>query len=339
MEWKKVENSRNQIKKAGKCLAKGNADIFEERNALDILDNWRAAHAYPLQVVASNLRRRTKGRDVLVVQRLKRLDSIVAKLKRQPWISLYDMQDLSGCRVIAPSVSEAYGVAKEYQTSNIKHKLHHIDDYIQKPKSSGYRGIHMVYRYHSNKNEDYEGMFVEIQFRSKLQHLWSTAVETMGLYTGTNLKAGEGDPEILRFFALVSSIFALDEKCPTIPNTPTNYEETIQELKAVCQANNILTKLSAIRAATQAIVREGNNATYYILTLNFQTKKVIIREYEEKELELATAAYKALESETDKSVNAVLVSAGSINDLKSAYPNYFTDIGQFVRKIGSLVER
>ena len=161
----------------------------------------------------------------------------------------------------------------------------------------------------------------------------------MGLYTGTNLKAGEGDPEILRFFALVSSIFALDEKCPTIPNTPTNYEETIQELKAVCQANNILTKLSAIRAATQAIVREGNNATYYILTLNFQTKKVIIREYEEKELELATAAYKALESETDKSVNAVLVSAGSINDLKSAYPNYFTDIGQFVRKIGSLVER
>ena len=338
MEWKKVENSRNQIKKAGKCLAKGNADIFEERNALDILDNWRAAHAYPLQVVASNLRRRTKGRDILVVQRLKRLDSIVAKLKRQPWISLYDMQDLSGCRVIAPSVGEAYGVAKEYQTSNIKHKLHHIDDYIQTPKDSGYRGIHMVYRYHSNKNEDYEGMFVEIQFRSKLQHLWSTAVETMGLYTGTNLKAGEGDPEILRFFALVSSIFALDEKCPTVPNTPANYEETIQELKEVCQANNILAKLSAIRTATQAIVREGNNATYYILTLNFQTNKVIIREYEEKELELATAAYKALESEVDKRVNAVLVSAGSINDLKSAYPNYFTDIGQFVRKIGSLVE-
>lgn len=338
MEWKKVENSRNQIKKAGKCLAKGTTDIFEERNALDILDNWRAAHAYPLQVVASNLRRRTKGRDILVVQRLKRLDSIVAKLKRQPWISLYDMQDLSGCRVITPSVNEAYGVAKEYQTSNIKHKLHHIDDYIKYPKASGYRGIHMVYRYHSNKNNDYEGMFVEIQFRSKLQHLWSTAVETMGLYTGTNLKAGEGETEILRFFALVSSVFALDEKCPTIPNTPTNYDEIIQELKDVCQANNILAKLSAIRTATQAIVRKGNNATYYILTLNFQTHEVIIQGYAEKELELATAAYKALESEVDKGVNAVLVSAGSINDLKSAYPNYFTDIGQFVRKIGSLVE-
>lgn len=199
MEWKKVEYSRNQIKKAGKILAKGSDDIFEERRALDILDNWRASHAYPLQVIASNLRRRTKGNDIIVVQRLKRLDSIVAKLKRQPWISLYDMQDLSGCRVIVPCVDDAYSVSAEYQASNIKHRLHHIDDYIQNPKGSGYRGIHLVYRYHSNKTIDYEGMFVEIQFRTKLQHLWSTAVETMGIYTGTNLKSGEGSPEILRF--------------------------------------------------------------------------------------------------------------------------------------------
>ena len=233
MEWKKVENSRNQIKKAGKCLAKGTPDIFDEQKARDVLDNWRAAHAYPLQVIASNLRRRAKDRDMLVVQRLKRLDSIVAKLKRQPWISLYDMQDLSGCRVITSSVSEAYSIAREYQTSNIKHKLHHIDDYICKPKASGYRGIHMVYRYHSDKNEDYEGMFVEIQFRSKLQHLWSTAVETMGLYTGTNLKAGEGDPDILRFFALVSSAFALAEDCESVPYTPVFIHDLIAEIKTI----------------------------------------------------------------------------------------------------------
>ena len=58
LEWKKVNNSRNQIKKAGKILAKGSVDIFEEIRAIEIVDNWRAAHAYPLQVVASNLRRR-----------------------------------------------------------------------------------------------------------------------------------------------------------------------------------------------------------------------------------------------------------------------------------------
>lgn len=339
MEWKKVENSRNQIKKAGKTLAKGTVDIFEEKRALDILDNWRAAHAYPLQVVASNLRRRTKGRDIIVVQRLKRLDSIVAKLKRQPWISLYDMQDLSGCRVIVPNIDDVYAVGQEYQNSRIKHKYHHTDDYIEEPKASGYRGIHMVYRYHSDKNMDYEGMFVEIQLRTKLQHVWSTAVETMGLYTGTNLKAGEGDPQILRFFALVSSVFALEEGCPTVPNTPSTREELVREIKDVCLHKNILNKLTAIRSATHSIVRQGNNAHYYLLVLSFEKQSLFIQEYAEKELELATKAYTIIESEKENfHLNAVLVSAGSINDLKSAYPNYFTDIGEFVRRIRRIIQ-
>lgn len=336
MEWKKVQNSRNQIKKAGKTLVKGNSDIFEEIRALEIVDNWRAAHAYPLQVIASNLRRKTKGRDIIVVQRLKRLDSIVAKLKRQPWISLYDMQDLSGCRVIAPSIADVYGIAREYQTSRIKHKFHHTDDYIDNPKASGYRGVHMVYRYHSNKNMDYEGMFVEIQLRTKLQHIWSTAVETMGLYTGSNLKAGEGDPHVLRFFSLVSSVFALEEGCTIVPNTPATRSELVREIKDVCLHENMLDKLTAIRAATHLIVREGNNAHYYVLILNFDTHQLLIEEYEEKELDLATAAYKIAENK-EENVNAVLVSAGSINDLKNAYPNYFTDIGQFVRKISVIL--
>lgn len=246
------------------------------------------------------------------------------------------MQDLSGCRVIVPTIDEVYSVGKEYQTSRIKHKFHHTDDYIECPKSSGYRGVHMVYRYHSNKNMDYEGMFIEIQLRTKLQHMWSTAVETMGLYTGTNLKAGEGDPQILRFFSLVSSVFALEEGCPTVPNTPNTRIELIQEIKDVCLHENILDKLTAIRAATHLIVREGNNAHYYILVLNFDTHQLLIEEYEEKELQLATAAYKIVENK-EENVNAVLVSAGSINDLKNAYPNYFTDIGQFVRKIATIV--
>ena len=98
MEWKKCTYPRNQIRKAGKTLAKGTGNIFEETKAIEVVDSWRAAHAYPLQIIASNLRRKSKDRDMIVVQRLKRLDSIVAKLKRSPWVSLYDMQDLGGCR-------------------------------------------------------------------------------------------------------------------------------------------------------------------------------------------------------------------------------------------------
>ena len=46
-----------------------------------------------------------------------------------------------------------------------------------------------------NKN-----MFIEVQFRTKLQHMWATAVEMMGIYTNSNLKSSQGDYDILRFF-------------------------------------------------------------------------------------------------------------------------------------------
>lgn len=340
MEWKKNTYPRNQIKKAGKVLAKGSADIVKEREALEILDTWRSAHAYPLQVVASNLRRKAKrkAKDIIVVQRLKRLDSIISKLKRAPWISLYDMQDLAGCRVIVPTVDDVYEIANEYRNSNIKHKYHHTDDYIKNPKESGYRGVHMIYRYHSNKNPDYEGYFVEIQYRTQLQHLWSTAVETMGIYTGTNLKAGEGPNHILRFFSLVSSVFAIKENCPIVPNTSSLESELIKEIKTLCEHENILNYLKAIRTATQVINERGINAEYYLLALDFSKHTLHISEYSNDEVETATAAYLDIESKVDpESINAVLVSADSISDLKYAYPNYFSDIGEFVKIIGDIV--
>ena len=338
MEWKKVEYSRNQIKKAGKILAKGTDDIFKELRAIEIVNNWRSAHAFPLQIVTSNLRIKARGRDIIVVQRLKRLDSIIAKLKRQPWISLYDMQDLAGCRVIVPTVDDVYAIMGEYKNSRIKHKYHHTDDYIKEPKVSGYRGVHMIYRYHSNKNMDYEGMFVEIQFRTQLQHLWSTAVETMGIYTGTNLKASEGPENILRFFSLVSSYFALEEKQAMVYDTPHTLEALIEELKLLAAKENILGKLRAIRTATQEIVRRGNDAQYYILALNFANNTLRIKEYAEYEVELANRDYAAIESQkAENQINAVLVSAGSIRDLQYAYPNYFSDIGEFVERINAIL--
>ena len=73
--------------------------------------------------------------------------------------------------------------------------------------------------------------------------------------------------------------------------------------------------------------------------LDFETQSLFIQEYAEKELELATKAYTIIESEKENHhFNAVLVSAESINDLKSAYPNYFTDIEKFVDRIDAIIE-
>ncbi|WP_457767666.1 RelA/SpoT domain-containing protein [Cyanobium sp. ULC082] len=70
----------------------------------------------------------------------------------------------------------------------LKHKLLRVDNYQAEPKPSGYRGIHLIYRYRSNKSETYNGLLLEVQIRSPLQHAWATAVETVGTFLKQSLK-------------------------------------------------------------------------------------------------------------------------------------------------------
>lgn len=111
-EWTIPIYTKSQIEKAGKILLDASISTEQKKESLDILNNWRASHAYPLQVIASNLRR--NNQNAIVVQRLKRLDSILYKLERFPKMSLYRMQDLGGCRVIVDSVDMVYKVIEEF---------------------------------------------------------------------------------------------------------------------------------------------------------------------------------------------------------------------------------
>ena len=127
-KWETPKFSKKQIDRAGKIIVSPDSTILQEMEALEVLNNWRSSHAYPLQVIASNLRR--KNPNAIVVQRLKRLDSITGKLKRFPEMSLYRMQDLGGCRVILDDVKDVYESVRNYKYSRIRHILKREDDYI-----------------------------------------------------------------------------------------------------------------------------------------------------------------------------------------------------------------
>ncbi|MDX5299682.1 MAG: RelA/SpoT domain-containing protein, partial [Gammaproteobacteria bacterium] len=86
--------------------------------------------------------------------------------------------------------------------ARFKHKRkNNIDkyDYIKRPKSTGYRGIHDVYSYDVNsKNGDkYRGLLIEIQYRTLVQHAWATAVEVIGFITENQPKFQQGDQRYL----------------------------------------------------------------------------------------------------------------------------------------------
>ena len=249
-KWETSKYSRKQIERAGKMLSNKAISDAERQEALIVLDNWRSSHAYPLHVITNNLRRNNPN--AIVVQRLKRLESIVDKLQRFPDMNLYRMQDLGGCRIIVDNLEDVYKTVDKYKNSNIRHILKRENDYIQNPKISGYRCYHMVYQYHSDKTDIYnKNMLIEIQVRTKLQHIWATAVEMMGIYTQTSLKSSIGDEDILRFFTLVSSVFALKENTPVCPNTSNNRSELINEIKEIDKKHMIISTISALSKATE----------------------------------------------------------------------------------------
>lgn len=77
MGWKTPEYSKNQIIKAGKNIRDFAPGTVESSEALNVIDNWRAAHAYPLQVIYCHLKRNNNKSNFIVAQRLKRLDEII----------------------------------------------------------------------------------------------------------------------------------------------------------------------------------------------------------------------------------------------------------------------
>lgn len=337
--WKVVEYSKREIYKAGEIIRHDTATPKEIEEATKIIDNWRAAHAYPLHVIYMRLRGMFgKKEGVVVAERLKRLDSIINKLKREKDMNLWRMQDLGGCRIILPTLQDVYDAAEKYQKSRIRHKHIKTDDYIQNPKTSGYRSLHLVYKFYSDKQETYNrNMLIELQFRTHLQHLWATAVETLGLFTKQAIKSGQGSNDVKRFFILISSLFAIEENCPIVPNTIKDTDELVSEIEEINARCNFLDMLSAIKVAVDH--QEGqrlNQQGYYILVLNYNTKKLRIKYFKPSQLEEANNVYTQIEStRAESKIDAVLVRVSSFQMLKSAYPNYFYDIEEFINIVKS----
>lgn len=336
-KWKEPEYTPKQINDAGAVLRNTVLSTPERISALEIVDNWRAAHAYPLHVFYMNLRSKAASKDgVIVAERLKRLESIEKKIKKEKGMELYRMQDIGGCRMVVPSVDDVYRYSQDFRHSRIRHEFVNIKDYIKNPKSSGYRSLHMMYKFKSDSpskakfNE--RVMRIEIQFRTHLQHIWATAIETIGIFFNQDYKAGEGDPSIQRFFIIISSLFAIKEGMPLVPGTVDDKKALITEIKSLDNQYHILDKLKAIRKVMELDADSiPNKNGYYILELDYNQKTLRRWYFKPSETRIANAMYDQLEQEINgQPLDIVMVRAKSYGMVKQAYPNYFMDIGEFV---------
>jgi ppGpp synthetase/RelA/SpoT-type nucleotidyltranferase len=328
--------TKSQVDAAGIALTKTDLSLDEYDAALAVINNWRAAHSFPLNTFQIWLKRRSREvhPDSLVAQRIKRLASIDLKISRFPSIRLSQMQDIGGCRAVVETIDQVNRIVDLYKTSDLRHKLDHMDDYIQNPRNSGYRGVHLIYRYFSDRKESYNGLKIEVQLRSTLQHAWATAVETVGTFTRQALKSSLGEEAWLRFFALMGTAIALREKTPLVPGTPTSKHQLRRELLRYSRLLDVEGHLHTYGQALQTLESAPKRAHYYLLVLDPIGKTVRVTGYQSQNLHEATRDYLSIEREiANTGSDAVLVSVESLAALRRAYPNYFLDTHVFISAV------
>lgn len=199
--------SRSQVNRAGRVLrraASGEPVAPDRRSAaLEVLVQHRAAHRAPLAKATMGLRSfvRSEQCEVEVSQRLKRLPTIVDKLRRQPTMQLASMQDIAGCRAVLMSIDEVRGVQRRLARRWTPLRTY---DYVDEPRPSGYRAVHVVV--------GYDDRAVEVQLRTQVMHAWAITVERLGGRLGEDLKSGRGPRAVLDLLEAVAELMALEEE-------------------------------------------------------------------------------------------------------------------------------
>lgn len=354
---------RNQIRRAGKNLAADDVAVEQRAQALDALDYWRLAH---LGIIASVHRvldevareascsRTIQGVDAefpLVVSRVKRVDSIVGKLRRKNCTFQLDtMCDIAGCRVVVASVEEVYEVfdrlrlKDEIQIRTVNER-DQVKDYIglsslgPGPKEDGYRSLHVIVEC-MDERFGYGKLLCEIQIRTELEHAWATALETHDIMAAEGmLKFGAGSDDARRFFMLASAAFALKEGAPEVPRVSVDLPEILDEINEIEGRCNILARLRACSGSVVIVNRHAviSEAKYCILQIDYEQQSTKIYVYPESQEAEASERFSILEREKVGMQDVLQVLVSSLGELEKAYPNYLSDISYFISSLDDLL--
>lgn len=330
--------SKSRIQSAGKRIVKGSASLEDTL----VLENFRASHAYIINTFQMNARRHASSVRSTVGQRLKRRNTIIDKLRREPSMPLYAMQDIAGCRIILDDQSDLYAVRESLRGARFKHKrINDVDryDYIKNPKSTGYRGVHDVYEYQVLKDpsSNWNGLKIEIQFRTQVQHAWATAVEVADLITSSRIKFNDAKSSYLEYFQLASEILARAHEgqnscCAALSNSDlvTRFMHLEKGLNLLSTFDNLRSardKQTAFRRNTLLIFRfDVEDAQQRLQVRTFETVARAIEEYDRMEKALGESA------------DIVFVRGESEESIRDAFRNYFSDARAFVDLIRSGLE-
>lgn len=320
--------SKSRVNRAGDNVRLGGAT----QEDLAVIEEWRAAHRGVINTFQAILRNRLRGHRVTVAQRHKRRTTIFDKLNRFPGMHLARMDDVAGCRLIFRSDRELAEFRDSFHGARFNHHLRHEPDkydYIRHPKATGYRGIHDVYEYdvNSEAGKSLKGLYVEIQYRTLVQHAWATAVEIVGFITESQPKFERGDARYRQAMAYASEILARAHEGKTGPFPDTSDRDILECFLSLDDELGLLQTLRGLHQAKSDISEKKNSILIFdpsgaLDIRSFRDATDALRELFELERQMPGK-------------DIVLVRADSSEEVRTAFRNYFNDATEFVRLLDS----
>ncbi len=346
MPYQEPPSNKSAVRRAGQAISAGSAT----EDDYEIVDRWRAAHGYVINTFQAWLKGHINKRDHYIefAQRLKRRNTVIDKLGRRDAsgraliVDVSAMHDFAGCRMIFNDIEQLNSFRTYIHSGqvmrNVEHILRHEPNkynYIEQPKATGYRGIHDVYRHfprgstRSQEKKPWDGLLVELQYRTRAQHAWATAVEISDLLDGERTKFELNTSERGRFFAIASEIIARRHENLANAFMEISTLDLQKELQGLEEKLGILRRLELLKQFEDGESLQNHNV------LNIYRKVDGSLELEVLPFKTAALAIeKASELEaSEESVNAVYVRSDNPKQLRSAYRNYFYDPVDFVKII------
>src|SRR5215470_3952829 len=196
-----IESFRSMTTKPSKTQIDGLGDRLRKgpltQEALELLDEYRRSFGPAYESVVQSIREHTKvepsGRPA------KSTGAIIEKLRRES-IRLTQVQDIAGCRVVVRDISEQGRVVALLRTI-FPEAI--VVDRRAKP-THGYRAVHIIPRI--------DASLVEIQVRSRMQHLWAEPSERFSDVVDPAIEYGGGPPHVRELLARTSAVIEGFEK-------------------------------------------------------------------------------------------------------------------------------
>jgi len=301
-----------------------------ELEDLNMLQSLRVTYKEPLATIFHTVEKMAHriDKNSICTYRVKRIESIVSKLIRFPKMQVQRMEDIAGCRCIMTSLEHVYKLYESIQRSidtlpfEIRGK---IQNYIEQPKQSGYRSIHLnVVLRGDDRNRR-----IEIQIRCLDQHNWATLVEITDLLYKSRLKEmGPKDaPDLFDFHFLLSK--ADDELTFEEKNRLADIAQKygyIKRISTIFSKNYIdvrrtwnemrLKKMSFFLIATDSkglpefdgfhFFEEAENAYFTSYTKNEENRNIVLTHLQNPSFEKISIAYSNYVLTYNNTLNRIL---------------------------------